>query len=152
MGYVEELRKIVGNRPVILPGSTVLLINDKNEILLQQRLEPKDVWGLPGGLMELGESVEDTAKRELFEETTLVANELILLNVYSGPNYYTRLKNGDEYYSVTTAFICTDWEGTPVNNPSEGKELVFFKLDQLPDKIVGSHHVMIEAYMKRKNS
>jgi 8-oxo-dGTP pyrophosphatase MutT (NUDIX family) len=53
MDYVMGLRKVVGNRPLILTGACVLIINNKNELLLQHRSDGG--WGLPGGLMELGE-------------------------------------------------------------------------------------------------
>lgn len=150
MSYVEELRRLVGTRPLILPGSTILVINDNDEVLLQERIEPKNVWGLPGGLMELGESTEDVAKRELFEETALVANELTLLGIYSGANYFVRLNNGDEFYSVTTAYICHKWEGEMKNSPEEGLNLQFFPLQKLPIKIVGSHEKMINDYIKKE--
>ena len=55
VGYVEELRKIVGHRPLILVGAVVLIINENGYVLLQ-RTEPYGKWGLPGGLMELSES------------------------------------------------------------------------------------------------
>jgi 8-oxo-dGTP pyrophosphatase MutT (NUDIX family) len=70
MGYIEELRKLVGNRPVILTGAKVIVFNALGQILLQYRTDTK-MWGLPGGLMELGESLEETALREVQEETGL---------------------------------------------------------------------------------
>ena len=45
MGYVEELRKIVGHRPLILVGAVVLVINEHGYVLLQQRTEPYGKWG-----------------------------------------------------------------------------------------------------------
>lgn len=68
MGYIMELRKIVGKRPLIMAGAAVLLINEKNELLLQLR-QDNNCWGLAGGALELGETLEQTAMRELFEET-----------------------------------------------------------------------------------
>ena len=58
MGYVEELRKLVGHRRLILCGSSVVIRNDRGELLLQQRVHPAGRWAVPGGLMELGESTE----------------------------------------------------------------------------------------------
>lgn len=45
MGYVEELRKVVGHRPLILVGAVVLVINENGYVLLQQRTEPYGKWG-----------------------------------------------------------------------------------------------------------
>ena len=86
MGYIEDLRKLVGHRRVILCGSSVVIRNEKGELLLQQRRHPSGRWAFPGGLMELGESTEDTARREVREETALELGKLRLIGVYSGPD------------------------------------------------------------------
>jgi 8-oxo-dGTP pyrophosphatase MutT (NUDIX family) len=80
LGYIEELRQVVGTRPLILVGSVVVITDDLRRILLQQRRFPEGSWGLPGGLMELGESTEDTARREVFEETNLTLGVLRLIH------------------------------------------------------------------------
>lgn len=56
MGYIEELREIVGSRPLNLAGVAVAVLNDQGQILLQQRRN--GMWGVPGGFVELGESTE----------------------------------------------------------------------------------------------
>ncbi len=153
MGYVEELRKLVGNRPLILFGAVVLLLDEKEHVLLQQRTEPRGRWGLPGGLMELGESPEDTARREVFEETGIQVQQLQLLNVYSGPNYFVKLANGDEFQTVTAAYYTHAYEGELTVNQSEAYALQFFAIHELPEDMVGSHKRMVEAYalLRRKN-
>lgn len=103
MGYIEDLRKIVGHRPLIYVGAVVVVVDEHGRILLQQRRFPEGAWGIPGGLMELGESTEDVAKRELYEETRLSVDELTLINVYSGSEHFIKAANGDEFYVVTTA-------------------------------------------------
>jgi 8-oxo-dGTP pyrophosphatase MutT (NUDIX family) len=54
MGYIMDLRKIVGSRPLIMTGSNVILLDSNNRILLQLRTD-NNSWGLPGGSMEMGE-------------------------------------------------------------------------------------------------
>ncbi|MDH2878714.1 NUDIX hydrolase [Bacillus cytotoxicus] len=148
MGYVEELRKIVGHRPLILVGAVVLVINKKGEVLLQQRTEPYGKWGLPGGLMELSESPEETAYREVYEETGIHVKNLRLIHVFSGANYFTKLANGDEFQSVTTAYYTDEYEGNLNMNTAEAVQLAFFPIRELPDYMVGSHKKIIETYEK----
>lgn len=54
--------------------------------------------------MELGESMEDTARREVFEETGLCLGELKLIDIFSGSDNFVTAQNGDEFYCVTAAY------------------------------------------------
>lgn len=98
MSYLKELRKLVGHRPLLSAGATVLVIQDQ-KVLLNLRADTH-TWGIPGGGMELEESLEDTARRELAEETGLCAQELRLLTVFSGQDFYFEYPNGDKLYSI----------------------------------------------------
>jgi len=147
MGYIEEIRALVGHRPLILVGAVVIVVDAEGRLLLQQRKHPYGVWGIPGGLMELGESVEDTARRELREETNLVAGALKLINVYSGPGQFIRAANGDEFYAVTTAFYTTEITGELIVDESEALNFEYFKPDQLPERIVKSHKRIVDEFM-----
>jgi len=60
MGYISELRKHIGGRPIISVGATILVINDDMKILFQHRSDTLD-WGLPGGALELNETLEEAA-------------------------------------------------------------------------------------------
>ena len=64
MSYISELRKYIGHQPIIHIGATVLVFNENNEILLNLRADT-GTWGIIGGGMEPGESLEETAAREL---------------------------------------------------------------------------------------
>ena len=145
---MEDLRKLVGKMPIILVGSVTILLDKENRILLQERIHPKKFWGLPGGLMELGESSEETAKRELVEETGLQVNNLHLLSIYSGKDYYTVAANGDPFYTVTAAYYSSDYSGTMKVNKDEAYSLAFFPLNELPDKMVGSHRRMVLDFLQ----
>lgn len=142
MEYYKFLRQYVGTKPLILPGSVVIICNDKGEVLLQKR--PEGRWGLPGGLMELGESFEEVAEREVREEIGLEIRNLKLLHVFSGKEFYTKTPNGDEFYSVTAVFYTNEFEGTLQCQPSETLEVRFFKRSNLPENMVGSHKMFIQ--------
>ena len=147
MGYVEDLRKIVGHRPLILVGAVTVLIDDSGQILLEQRRFPKESWGLPGGLMELGESTEDVARREVMEETGLTVKDLQLINVYSGPNHFVVAENGDEFFVVTVAYHTRDFEGKLKVDKKESISFQFFDPKKLPSKMVKSHKAIIEEFL-----
>jgi 8-oxo-dGTP pyrophosphatase MutT (NUDIX family) len=147
LGYIRELRKLVGHRPLILPGAVVLIFNDVGQLLLQHRSDGG--WGLPGGLMELGESLEETARREVKEETGLDIGELKLEGVFSGGEYYLKVANGDELYSVTTVYSTKDYKGELVSDELESIDLQFFSLHQLPDSLQKSYLDFIQHYIQQ---
>ncbi|MCM3707994.1 MULTISPECIES: NUDIX hydrolase [Cytobacillus] len=145
MEYYKYLRQFVGNRPIILPGSVVIILNERNEVLLQKRHDGG--WGLPGGLMDLGESFEETAKREVLEETGLAVENLKLLNVFSGSDYYLKVQNGDEFYSATALYFTKDVSGELQADYSESLELQYFELTNLPDGLTDEYRGFIEEYI-----
>jgi 8-oxo-dGTP pyrophosphatase MutT (NUDIX family) len=134
VGYISEIRKFIGNRPIISVGATILVVNEKREILFQHRSDTLD-WGLPGGSMELSETLKEVASRELKEETGLVANQFELVDVFSGPRYFFQFPNGDETYSVINLFRAIDVSGKLEMNDGESINLKYFSKENLPDKV-----------------
>ena len=149
MGYIEELRKVVGHRPLIFVGSVVIIIDELGRLFLQQRKFPNGVWGITGGLMELGESTEDVARREIFEETGLKVHELNLINVYSGPQNYIKAENADEFYVVTIAYYSEGFEGELNIDKSESITFDFFYPNELPQNIVKSHKEILDEFLSK---
>ena len=132
MGYIMNLRKYVGHEPLIGLGATTLEFNEKNEILLNLRMHTNN-WGIPGGSMELYETIEETAIRELKEEAGISAEELELVTVLSGKDYYFEYPNGDKLCTVIVLFKVKNYSGTVKVSDKESKELKFFALDKLPN-------------------
>ena len=81
--YIMDLRAIVGHRPLLQVGASVIVVDPEGRILLQLRSD-NHCWGYAGGSVELDESVEDAAKRELFEESGVKDAELIPVCDYWG--------------------------------------------------------------------
>jgi 8-oxo-dGTP pyrophosphatase MutT (NUDIX family) len=134
-------------------GANVIVVDTMNRLLMQLRMD-NNCWGLPGGSMELGESLEEVAARELYEETNLTANELSFFNVYSGKELYYRYPHGDEVYNVVATFICKNYEGGLMAEKNEVLSLQFFSIDDLPSNIsppdlpIVSEYIQIQRGMK----
>lgn len=131
MNYVQYLRQYVGHSPILTAGTGLLIFNKNKEILLQLRSDTNN-WGVPGGSMELGETFEDTAKRELEEETGLICTKLKMVDILSGKETYRKYPNGDELYDITGIFEVRKYTGILNTDNSETKKLRFFSLNNLP--------------------
>lgn len=132
MGYIMNLRKYVGHEPLIGLGATTMVFNDKNEILLNLRSDT-NTWGIPGGSMELHETIEETAVRELKEEAGISADKLELVAILSGDEYYYEYPNGDKMCTVIVLFKVINYTGEIKVSDNESKQLKFFSLDELPN-------------------
>lgn len=146
-----ELRKKVGTLPLIMVGACVIIVSPDQKILFQLRKD-NGTWGLPGGSMEPGESLEQVAARELFEETGLVAAHFSLLQVFSGEDMYYQYPHGDEVYNVVAAFICDTYSGIFKKDESEVADIQFFSLDELPTAISPPDQVVINFYVRTRRS
>ena len=82
--------------------------------------------------MELYETIEETAIRELKEETGICADELELVTVLSGKDFYFEYPNGDKMCTVIVLFKVLNYTGTLKVSDNESKALRFFPLTNLP--------------------
>lgn len=132
--YVQEIRKYVGTKPIFMPGAGVILWDRSTKEIVMQKRSDNGCWGIFGGAMEFGEQPEDTAKRELFEESGVRAQTLELIGVEAGADLFHEYPNGDQVYNVACLFVCEAWEGTPCVHDSESLEIRRFPLSELPEK------------------
>lgn len=148
-GYIMDLRKLVGHRPILQVGASVIVEDSDGRILLQKRRD-NQCWGYAGGSVELDEKVEEAAKRELFEETGLKALSLELFGVFSGEEMHYVYPNGDEVSNVDIVYICRDYRGNLKKQESEVLELSFFSVESIPWEISPPNEEPIKQWMNQK--
>ena len=131
---------------LIQDGAAAIIVNEKNQILMQRRVD-NDRWGIPGGCQEVGETFEETVLREVKEETNLDVKkeDLVLLAVVSGNSRRRQYPNGDIVYNNTVLYVIKKYSGE-LKCDEESKVLEFFDIDNLPE----SQHDndLIQAYMQ----
>jgi len=119
--------------------------NDFLGIVLIERLNKPYGLALPGGFVDIGESVEDGLKREMKEETSLDVEILKLQNIYSDP------KRDPRFHTASAVYICKA-QGVP-KACDDAKEVFIYKIDKIPlDKLVFDHKKIVEDYLKSKTT
>ena len=144
--YLKKIREKIGHSPIIVSHSVVLLFNEKNEILLEERLDD-GYFDFPGGGIDLGETAEEAASRELFEETGLTADELGFFKLYTGEITHYIYANGDEIYGVNSVFICKKYHGELTPQADEVKVLRFYPLNKIPEKMWIRNKQILKDYL-----
>ena len=132
--YAKELTSPV---TVVKVGVGVIVVDNCGKILLEKRSD-NGMWGLPGGGIEPGESVIETAHREVKEETNLEIRLTGLVGIYSEPSagrIVTYPDNGDVRHLVDIVFTAVVNSGE-ISKSNESLEVKFFNPDSLPSDVV----------------
>ena len=145
--YIQELRKVVGHRPLLQVGASVLIEDSQGRLLLEKRKDTNN-WAHIGGAVELFEEVETTAKREVLEETGLILDDLQFFAIFSGEKFRFVYPNQDEVSNIDIVFLCKSYHGTLQPQTSEVTELRFFELQELPDQLFAPSIPVLEAWKK----
>jgi 8-oxo-dGTP diphosphatase len=127
--YIENIRRKIGHEPLLLPGVTAIIVNDKQEVLLQ--FSKEHVWRTIGGMLEPGEEPADAVRREVKEETALEIEIERVSGVYAWPRVV--YANGDQCDFIAIAFRCRVTGGELRVNDDESLEFRYFPGDRLPD-------------------
>ena len=129
-------------------GVGVAVYDTEGRILMEKRSD-NGMWGLPGGRVEPGESVEQAALREVKEETGLEIVIADLVGIYSDPDerIVTYLDNGDVRHLIDVVLRATI-TGGKLAISAESQALQFFEIGNLPSNIVPPARIPLEDIIR----
>jgi len=122
------------------PAACCFLTNDAGELMMVQRaIEPrKGLWTLPGGFVELGETTEEAALRELHEETGLIGRGAKLMGVSTRPS---KMSGG----IIVLGYTVDEWEGE-MRPDTDAMDIGFFSRENRPEIAFEVHEELIRIY------
>ncbi len=136
--YCTKCREPIYENPI--PATCTIVADSRNRILLVKRsVEPKiGHWCLPGGFMELDETPEEAALRELKEETGITGKIEMLIGITANTHsmYGTVLISG---------FLVRTFSGEPVAG-DDASDVAYFNMDDMPVVAFQSHRMFIRTY------
>lgn len=114
----------------IVPSANVVVVNDTGALLLIRRTD-NDNWALPGGAMDLGESLVDAARRETAEETGIQVQITGLVGIYTDPRHVIHYTSNDEVrQEFSVVFTARPISGQPTPS-DESREVHWVAPDQV---------------------
>ena len=145
--YIRWLRSKVGHEKIMLVFAGGCLFDAEGRVLLQRRGD-SGKWGFPGGAIELGETPEMAAIRELREETGLDVRVTGLLGIYTDAEM--SYPNGDQAHSILIAYGLETVGGALKCDQDETLELRYFALEDMPELFCRQHEDMKRDLLRRK--
>ncbi|MGN0998166.1 MAG: NUDIX domain-containing protein [Faecousia sp.] len=140
-----------GTPVVVQTGASIIVEDHMGRILMQQRADD-GTWSYPGGRVEIDETVEDGARREVREECGLEVGALRLLGVFSGKELNHVYPNGNEVCGVDIVYVSNDFTGHLQSVDGEAKRIGFYPIDALPQPISPMNAKQLQAYLETRET
>jgi ADP-ribose pyrophosphatase YjhB (NUDIX family) len=139
------------------PNSLVVAVsavvaNDRGEVLLQKRTD-NELWGLPGGAMDLGESIGQAVVREIREETGLEVQPTGLVGIYSDPGHVIVYANGEVRQEFSICFVARIVGGEVSVADHESTEVRFVPTSEIAELAMHrSTRLRLQHFLEQRSS
>ena len=141
----RDLDRVIGVRASV----SAVIFDRQGRLLLQQRSDGGQ-WGLPGGSVEIGESLREAVAREVREETGLTVSSGRLVGLYSSPAFQiVRYPDGNAWHYVNVCFECRV-RGGQLTTCDETLALAWVKPGRLPRTLLPNHRIRMRDARTRR--
>ena len=113
----------------VVPAASAVVTDEDGRLLLAKRTD-NDLWTIPGGTMEPGETIAETAVREVKEETGIDVEVVSLVGIYSNPQHVVEYSDGELRQQFSVCFECRRIGGE-VATSDETSEVGYFSPDEI---------------------
>ena len=120
----------------LVPAASAIVTNERGEILMQRRVD-NNYWALPGGTMDFGETIVQTAEREVREETGFDVRVDGIVGTFSDPRHIIEYSNGEVRQQFNICFHAS-LLGGELHSSNESKEVRWIPPGDLKDLEI--HH------------
>ncbi|MFC6180803.1 NUDIX hydrolase [Lactiplantibacillus daowaiensis] len=128
--YIQEIRALVGHKPLILNTAAGILVNDQQQVLLNLRTDTHN-WSLPGGYLEYGETYAEACVREYLEDSGVQVKIIAPIGMFDRGE--TTYPNGDVTQTISQLFLVQAIGGHVLTKATdETVKLDYFDFDNLP--------------------
>ena len=154
--YIPYMRKMIGHKRMLTVGLCCLILNEKNQLLLEKRTD-NGLYCIPGGSLDFDETVIEGVKREVREETGILLNEVSLFMIQSGNKMQLSYPNGDVTDYMDLCFIArVDSTDMDLNKEQDDESslIAFYDLDKLrkEEELLLGTKAMLDKLLKEDYS
>jgi|ERR1019366_609884 8-oxo-dGTP pyrophosphatase MutT (NUDIX family) len=134
----------------LVPAASAIIPNNEGKLLLHRRSD-NGLWALPGGAMEIGESIAETVIREVKEETGFTVHPDSLIGIYTDPHHVIAFSNGEVRQQFSLCFACTIVGGTMQESDESFEVKFFFPHEIEPLNMHPSIRLRLQHYLEHRS-
>ena len=132
--YLRSLRERVGHDLILVPSAAVLVWDQRGRLLLV-RATDSGLWQTIGGAVDPGESPQEAAVREAWEEARIEVELVSIRGAIGGPEFEMAYPNGDRVAYVSTVFDARVVSGEPAADGDETSDVGWFDAGALEEDL-----------------
>lgn len=151
MTRIDHFNEPAGPRATrVVPAASAVVTDEDGRLLLAKRTD-NNLWTIPGGTMKPGETITQTAIREVKEETGIDVEVVSLVGIYSNPQHVVEYSDGEVRQQFSVCFACRPI-GDELATSDETSEVGYFSPDEIEGmEVHPSIRLRIQHFLEKRS-